>query len=268
MKLNREFLDKFRCKRVTKNQIPLPKLKKRKADFLELDETPVKSNVTQKRSRLDLSKKQKRESFFLFFPGARNNKEATNGFKCIICEENSMYLDVTNSWNAAHIRPIKHCPVRDARYVIPTCTSCNGRMGLSEVSQMNAFDMMVNFDYKDRIYPIAKVLHDRYAEEGVSVLSFIKETYGKPTENQHGIMDDTLIIESKIVYEEISNREVDEIRTNGQKNVDLKTMQIHSIHEEIRQLLEKVEEVRIEEKNALLTMFQNILNYTINKRKF
>lgn len=254
--------------------VTLPTLTKRKRFFehqnKQIIRIPLKVVERKKRrksTRADISKSQKKEVFFLFYPDARNTTGASKGYKCVICQENLMYMDVTNSWNASHIRPIKYCPLRDPKYVIPTCTSCNGRMGLLEKDQINAFDMMVRYNFRKRIYPIAKVLHHRYAAEGTSVLSFVHEIYGKATKNQEGVLDPRLIINDPAVYQEIADREAEERRDEGQEEVDRKTSQIHDLHEEIRQLLVQVEQVRTQEKGAMMRMFQNVLDYDNEKNK-
>lgn len=226
------------------------------------NETTTQSTfIAPKRKRVDLSKTQKRESFFLFYPEARNAAGAEKGYPCIICNVNIMHINGTNSWNACHIKPIRNCPLKDPKYIIPACSACNGRMGLSDATQMNAFDMMIINNYAERIYPIVKVLHSRYADENTSVLSFVYETYGIPTRNFEGAYDPRLIIESPRVYEEIASNELEEKRSECERNIDEKTSQIHDIHEQIKKLLSKVEDVRVEERNAIKQSFQRVADY-------
>ena len=205
-------------------------------------------------ARADLTKAQKKEVFFLFYPEARNARGQDSSYPCIICQENMMVLDGTMSWNASHIRPIRHCPERDPRYAIPTCTSCNGKMGIGKESYKNSFDMMVRYGgrYKGRVYPIAKTLRERYDDKGLTVLQFVYENYGKATINQEGRLDSHLIISDAQVYHIISKYESREIKKEMELELHKKSEKIKEIHEKIKELLSKVEEIREEEKNALI----------------
>jgi hypothetical protein len=214
--------------------------------------------VSRKRRRADLTKNQKREVFFLFYSDARNATGVDKGYPCVICRENLMYLDGTGSWNASHIRPIRHCPVRDPKYALPTCTACNGKMGVNKQNHLNAFDMMIRYNYRARIYPIAKVLHQRYDKNGLSVLQFVFQSYGRGSINQDGHMDKTLIIRTNSVYEEIALREAEDLEEKRQRAVEKKSSEIQDIHEQIRALLLEVERVRTQERGAIMRMYKDL----------
>ena len=238
----------------------LSRFGKRKAVVVPTKKPVVR--VKKKRtSRADLTKTQKREVFFLFYPEARNATGADKGYPCTICNENLMYLEGTGSWNASHIRPIRHCPVRDPKYALPTCTACNGKMGVNRQNHLNAFDMMIRYNYRKRIYPIAKALHQRYDKDELSVLEFVFQSYGRGTTNQEGHIDKTLIIRNKLVYEEIAEKEARDLENSRLRAVEERSSEIQEIHDQIRTLLLEVERVRTKERTAIMKMYKDLDTY-------
>ncbi len=233
----------------------------KKEDSAMVQTRPVVKVHRKATVRIDLSKSQKRECFFLFYPEARNATGMEQGYPCIICKENLMYIDGTGSWNASHIRPIKHCPVKDPKYAIPTCTSCNGKMGVSKQYHINAFDMMVRYNYRDRIYPIAKVLRQRYDKNGLSVSEFVFQSYGRGSLNQEGLMDKYFIIHSKEVYEEISSREEQDLERERLRAIETQSAAIQEIHHQIKTLLLDVEKVRALERSTIMDMYRDLDAY-------